>query len=203
MKKPKACRSIGCPNTAEAGQSWCEAHQLAAWEAVPADLRRRLAVRMVEGITTNPSGCWLYAGDRNPENGYAVTEHVGGRTSVHRWMYWYLKGRLKLGHHLHHVCGGVGAQDTRHCIRPAHLVQILPGDHQEETRLRAAMIAAADPGSRFYQVEHGERGWSAEFARALDLPRHEPRWNEELTTEDVQVMDWNLIIPERFQVPSH
>lgn len=201
--KAKACRSIGCSNTVEAGQSWCKTHQLAAWDSVSADLRERFARRMVADITTNPSGCWLYAGPRNRVSGYAVGEYYGTRVFVHRWMYWYLKGGLKLDHELHHVCGGLGAQDTRHCIRPAHLVQILPGDHQEETRLRAAMIAAADPGSRFYQVEHGERGWSAEFARALDLPRHEPRWNEELTTEDVQVMDWNLVIPKRFQVTGH
>ncbi|WP_426118458.1 hypothetical protein [Kocuria sp. LHG3120] len=170
---------------------------------MPADLRERFAVRMVADITTNETGCWLYAGQRNPISGYAVGEHYGTRVLVHRWMYWYLKGGLKSDHELHHVCGGRDAQDTRHCIRPAHLVQIHPDDHREETRVRAEILAAADPGSRFHQTEHGERGHSAVFARALDLPRHEGRLNEELSTEEVQVMDWNLVIPARFQGPGH
>ncbi len=193
------CRNIGCPNPAEPGLHRCVGHQLHQWERVPLDLRSRFASRMVEGVTTNPSGWWLYAGPRNPVSGYAVGEHAGGRTSLHRWMTWYLKGFLKLDHEQHHICGGLGEQDTRHCIRPAHLVQIRPDDHREQTRLRAQMIVMADPGSRFYQTNTGETGRTVAFAQAHDLPRHEPQFNIEVSTAEALVADWHLVIPERMQ----
>lgn len=195
----KTCRAIGCPERVEPGVNWCFSHQLLRWELVPADLKHRFAVRSVEDIATNESGCWLYAGKRNSTSGYAVGEFAGQRVSVHRWMYWYLVGGLQEGHELHHICGGTGEQDTRHCIRPAHLMQILPDDHDDETIIRREMLAAAAPGSRFYQTEHGERSMSAEFAREQDLPRHEPRFNTEQSTDDELVVDWNLVIPERFE----
>lgn len=198
----KMCRVTGCPERAQPGARRCATHQLQQWELVPADLRERFAVRAVEKVTTNESGCWLYAGPRNATSGYAVGELAGQRVFVHRWMYWYLVGGLKPGHELHHICGGADEQDTRHCIRPAHLVRILPGDHREETRIRAEMLAAAEPGSRFYQTEHGERSRSAVFAREHDLPRHEPKFNTELSSDEELVTDWNLVVPERFRAST-
>ena len=114
-------------------------------------------------------------------------------------MTWYLKEGLKPGHQLHHVCGGVDEQDTRHCVRPAHLAQVLPGDHRELTRLRAEMIAAAEPGARFYQTSVGETGRTVAFARAHDLPRHEvDRLEPESSTEFGFTALWKLVIPDRF-----
>lgn len=199
----KMCRATGCPKHAEPRANWCFSHQLLRWEQMPADLKRHFAVRSVEDITTNESGCWLYAGKRNPTSGYAVGEFAGQRVFVHRWMFWYLVGGLQESQELHHICGGAGEQETRHCIRPAHLMQMLPDKHDNETDIRKKMLAAAEPGARFYQTAHGERSMSAEFAREQDLPRHEPRFNTELSTDDELVVDWNLVIPERFRADSH
>ena len=115
-------------------------------------------------------------------------------------MTWYLKEELKPGYQLHHVCGGADEQDTRRCVRPAHLVQVLPGDHRELTRLRAEMIAAAEPGARFYQTSVGETGRTVAFARAHDLPRHEvDRLEPERSTEHELTALWKLVIPDRFK----
>lgn len=195
-----ACRWIGCPDPVEPGTSWCIPHHVRHWEQVDPDLRERFAARMVEGITTNASGCWLYAGKRNPVTGYAAPRHTGRRTSGHRWMTWYLKEDLKPGYQLHHVCGGVDEQETRHCIRPAHLVQVLPGDHRMLTQQRAEMIAAAEPGARFYQTSVGETGRTVAFARTHDLPRHEvAHLDVELSTETELVAQWQLVIPTALQ----
>lgn len=192
------CRAISCPNPAEPGMKWCIPHQIQHWTAIDPDLRDRFATRMVEGITTNASGCWLYGGKRNPDTGYAAPVLGGRRTSGHRYMNWYLKGELTRGYELHHVCGGLGEQETRHCIRPAHLAQVLPGDHRELTRLRAEMIAA-EPGARFYQTSVGETGRTVDFARAHDLPRHEvDRLEPESSTEFGFTALWKLVIPDRF-----
>jgi hypothetical protein len=194
-----ACRYIGCPNPVEPGMAWCLPHQIDQWERVDPDLRERFAARMVEGITTNVSGCWLYTGPLNPQTGYAAPLHGGRRTSGHRWMFWYLKGGLNPGHEIHHICGGTGEQETRHCIRPAHLVQVLPDDHKELTHMRSQMIAAAEPGSRFHQTNPGETGRTVDFAQYHDLPRHEVDYFEPDMSSDAQlVARWKLVIPDRF-----
>lgn len=195
-----ACRAIGCPHPAEPGMAWCIPHQIAHWEGVGHDLRDRFAAQLAARITTNDSGCWLYNGDRNPDTKYAVARHGGRRTALHRWIVWYFEGGLKLGHDVHHICGGAGDQDTRHCIRPAHLVQVRPGDHREITRLRAHMIAVAEPGARFYQTSVGETGATVAFAQAHDLPRHEvERFDHSLYQQDGDLVAlWKLFIPRRF-----
>ncbi|MFF0902722.1 UNVERIFIED_CONTAM: hypothetical protein RF653_03500 [Kocuria sp. CPCC 205316] len=194
-----ACRYIGCRNHIEPGMAWCLTHQLNLWARMDPDLRERFAARMVEGITTNASGCWLYSGYRNPATGYAAPLHGGRRTTGHRWMFWHLKAPLKPGYDLHHICGGIGEEETRHCIRPAHLVQVLPSDHKELTRLRAQMIAAAKSGSRFYQTNPGETGRTVAFAGAHDLPRHEVDYIDAASPEvNGLVAVWKLVIPARF-----
>lgn len=198
----KPCRGLGCLCPREPGSSWCRAHQLIRWEAVPLELRQDFADRVVQGITTNPTGCWLYAGRRNPTSGYAVDDHAGERVFVHRWLFWFLVGALDLDKELHHLCSGPGEEDTRHCINPSHLVPLHPGDHEEETKLRAQILAAAEPGSRFHQDRVLDRGHAHDFARAHDLPRLDPQFSVEESTDEELVTYWSLLIPKRFTVPN-
>lgn len=198
----KPCRDLGCLHPREPGSSWCRDHQLIRWQSVPLDMRRAFADRSVRDITTNPTGCWLYAGRRNPTSGYAQDDHAGERVFVHRWLFWFLVGALDPDKELHHICGGLDELDTRHCINPSHLVQLHPDDHDEETRLRALMLAAAEPGSRFHQGLVLDRGHAHDFARAHDLPRLEARFSTDESTPEELVTYWELLIPERFTVPN-
>lgn len=198
----KLCRGLGCLRSCEPGSSWCRAHQLIRWEAVPLELRQDFADRVVQSITTNPTGCWLYTGRRNPTSGYAVADHAGERVFIHRWLFWFLVGitvPLDPDRELHHLCSGPGEEATRHCINPSHLVQLHPDDHNQETKLRAQILAAAAPGSRFHQDRVLPRGHAHDFARAHDLPRLVARFSVEESTDEELVTYWSLHIPERFR----
>ena len=153
----------------------------------------------MQGVSTNPSGCWLYARRRNPTSGYAVADHAGERVFVHRWLFWFLVGALDPDKELHHVCGGQDEQDTRHCINPAHLIQLRPDEHDEETRARAALLAVSEPGSRFYQNNPFPRGHTSAFAQHHDLPRLEARFSVAESTNEELVAYWGLLIPTRFR----
>lgn len=196
-----ACRELGCPCPAQPDSAWCFDHQLIRWRRVPADLRADFATEIVQDVTTNASGCWLYAVSRNPTSGYAQARHARERPFLHRWFFWYLVGTtdpLDPDKELHHICGGLGEQDTRHCINPSHLIQLYPGDHDEETAARSALLAAAEPGARFYQNYPLVRGHTGRFAQDHDLPRLEARFSVAESSEDELVSYWRLVIPKRF-----
>lgn len=65
-------------------------------------------------VTPDPSGCWLWSGQRYP-NGYGYFRAGGKRTGAHRVAYEAVHGLIADGLHLDHLCRVVA------CVNPSHL----------------------------------------------------------------------------------
>ncbi len=85
--------------------------------------------------------CWSWTGNLNPA-GYGTTG--GDNRPAHRFVYERLVGTIPEGHVLHHICG------VKHCVNPAHLRPMTPGDH---ARLHAK--SRADCGFMWTSVPNG------------------------------------------------
>jgi len=63
------------------------------------------------------SGCWIWMGALR-KDGYGKLRRNGKDWRAHRWIYQQLKGTLKRGLELDHLC------HTRCCVNPNHLEQV-------------------------------------------------------------------------------
>ena len=85
-------------------------------------------------------GCWTWNTQVNPRTGYAVFRE-GDRFSrmrlAHRWSYEQFVGPIPEGLVIDHLCR------VRHCVNPAHLEAVTPG---ENVRRAAARITHCPHG---------------------------------------------------------
>jgi hypothetical protein len=72
-----------------------------------------LSNRWADRITTDHSGCWLWAGALR--SGYARADLNGRKVSVHRAMWEEANGPIPQGLELDHLCR------VRACVNPGHL----------------------------------------------------------------------------------
>lgn len=112
-------------------------------------------------------GCWLWSGTLNDD--LYGKFYAGQRREVraHRWFYQEMTGRqLPRSIQLDHGC------NVRHCVRPAHLDEVTPAEHNARTRARRAAEVA---GMR-HQPNEKARSW-AEIGFAIEhrLPM---AWNK-------------------------
>jgi hypothetical protein len=127
MAEVARCPIEGCERPVQR-REWCNAHYR-RWLAHgdpsdnwsngnQSDFKRRRA--LMAKIRVEPSGCWIWTGNKIA-GGYG-TMRVGGkrREYVHRVSYRLHKGPIPDGYHLDHLCR------QRLCVNPEHLEAVLP-----------------------------------------------------------------------------
>ena|ERR1019366_1492697 len=65
--------------------------------------------------------CWIWTGTKN-KLGYGVLNSRTGQ-SAYRFSYWFFKGEIPKGYHVHHTC------ENTSCVRPTHLKAVTPRQH--------------------------------------------------------------------------
>jgi hypothetical protein len=93
-------------------------------------------------------GCWLYAGIIN-KDGYGKFNLGQGRGEVkaHRWLYQELTGKtLTRAVQLDHTC------EVPHCVRPSHLLEVTPAQHNAHTAARRKA-----PAGMYYRADESPR----------------------------------------------
>jgi hypothetical protein len=68
------------------------------------------------------AGCWLFMGAIS-RNGYGLTWHRGHGTTTHRFVYAHLRGPIKAGLVVDHLCR------VRNCINPDHLEPVTSAEN--------------------------------------------------------------------------
>lgn len=105
--------------------------------------------RIKARVSINESGCWIWQGGINPENGYGYTRAGGRVRSVHRLLYEALVGEVPDGLVLDHLCR------TPACGNPAHLQPVTQ---------RTNLLRGDNPAWRTHRARHGLDefdGWAA------------------------------------------
>jgi hypothetical protein len=103
-------------------------------------------------------GCWLWTGTLS-KDGYGKF-YVGDRREqrAHRWFYREMTGReLTRAIQLDHDC------NVRHCVRPAHLIEVTQAQHNANTAARRR----ADAAGMRHEVRQQARSL-AEIGFAID-----------------------------------
>jgi hypothetical protein len=78
------------------------------------------------------SGCWNFAGRKDPD-GYGAITNGRGPYRAHRAAYEAWVGSIPAGHVIRHTC------DNRQCINPSHLLTGLPADNTQDAVERQRM----------------------------------------------------------------
>lgn len=100
-----------------------------------AGIDRRTYERIGSKITIRPDGCWSYDGDEDLTEYHLVGTFGSRSDGVHRFVYEVLRGRLKSGYLVHHLCERPG------CCNPDHLQAVTRSEHQ---LIHAALRRARD-----------------------------------------------------------
>src|SRR4051812_32422445 len=86
---------------------------------MPDRVKARIAVDPV-------TGCWLWQGSRNREDGYGQIRIAGGTRLIHRVVYELAVGLVPDSHMVVHVKSRGCAH--AHCCNPAHLDAVTPAE---------------------------------------------------------------------------
>lgn len=90
----------------------------------------RLPERVINRITIDENGCWLWEGELN-RNGYGRIKIDGGRYMIHRYVWHHLGRALDDDQVLDHCCR------VRRCCNPTHLSAVTV---QHNTRRGRAVL---------------------------------------------------------------
>lgn len=96
--------------------------------------REFLKQRIMEKVTINSDGCWLYEG-HDDGKGYKKISILGRSYYVHRIMYILFGAmpHLKPRHDLDHNCLGSASPGNRACCNPDHLIPRTRLSHNRKT----------------------------------------------------------------------
>lgn len=88
--------------------------------------------RWPTNYTVDPSGCWLFDGQRDYNSGYARAKHDGVMQYAHRLMYRLHRGEIPAGLTLDHVdCIAL------HCVNPWHMEIVTNAENARRMRVKA------------------------------------------------------------------
>jgi hypothetical protein len=91
------------------------------------------------GIDIDASGCWLWNKSKS-RDGYGWTSLNNKTHQAHRLVYRLLVGEPPDGKHLDHLCR------VRHCVNPAHLEPVTPGENIRRSPLTPAGMTECRKG---------------------------------------------------------
>lgn len=122
-------------------------------------------------IVVDPSGCWIWQRSRS-RDGYGWASLHNKTHQAHRLVYKLLAGEPPEGMHLDHLCR------VRHCVNPAHLEPVTPGENIRRSTLTPAGMTECAKGHGELSEMRGQRRCLACLAQYEESRRESKRLQE-------------------------
>lgn len=118
------------------------------WQA--ATLPESLPLHFRRNVTDGPGGCWLWTRSTSPD-GYGWASYGNRTHQAHRLAYRLVMGEPPDGMQLDHLCR------VRHCVNPAHLEPVSPGENLRRSPLTTAGMVTCSKGHQLVQYHNQRR----------------------------------------------
>lgn len=122
-------------------------------------------------IVVDPSGCWIWQRSRS-RDGYGWASLHNKTHQAHRLVYKLLAGEPPEGMHLDHLCR------VRHCVNPAHLEPVTPGENIRRSTLTPAGMTECAKGHGELSEMRGQRRCLVCLAQYEESRRESKRLQE-------------------------